>query len=143
MAELKTKPGNLSADEFLQKIEPEQKRKDSYRLLEMMQRLSGCSPKMWGSSMVGFGQYHYKYASGHEGDSFLTGFSPRKQSFSIYLVAYEYDKDLSGFLQKLGKHKTGKGCLYINKLSDVDETVLEGMIAESLRLMKERYPDAG
>ena len=138
MAKSQTKPESRSVDEFLQQIEPEQKRKDSYRLVEIMQKLSGYPPTMWGS-MIGFGQYHYKYASGHEGDSFLTGFAPRKQNFSIYLVAYEYEKDLSGFLPKLGKHKTGKGCLYINKLSDVDEGVLEEMIAESLRLMKEKY----
>ena len=133
MAELKTKPSDLSVEDFLQTIEPEQKRKDSFRLLEIMQRLTGHKPKMWGGRMVGFGMYHFKYASGREGDWFLTGFSPRKQNLSIYLLSCENDRKLAEYFKKLGKHKTGKSCLYINKLADVNLDVLEQLIVRSIQ----------
>lgn len=136
MAELKTKATNQSVEAFLQTVEPKLKRDDSFKLLELMKKLSGFPPKMWGDSIVGFGNYHYKYASGREGDWFQVGFSPRKQNFSVYLMSCDAQKDLSDELKRLGKHKTGKGCLYFNKLADIDWHVLEEMIQKSLDKMK-------
>lgn len=133
MAELKTKPNDLSVKDFIDTIGPEQKRKDSFQLLEIMQRVTGFEPKMWGSSMIGFGTYHYKYASGREGDWFRTGFSPRKQNLAIYLMSCENDQNLAAYFRKLGKHKTGKSCLYVNKLADIDLDVLAQMIQESVQ----------
>jgi hypothetical protein len=130
MAELNTKATKASVVEFLNSVEHETRRKDGFILLEMMQRISGFEPRMWGGTMVGFGGYHYKYESGREGDVFQIGFSPRKQSLSVYLTC-DIQK-WNALLSKLGKHKTGKGCLYINKLSDVNLTVLEELIKESL-----------
>lgn len=138
MAELKTKANDQSVEEFLKAITPAQKQADSFDLLEMMKRLSGFEPTMWGDSIVGFGNYHYKYASGREGDWFRIGFSPRKQNFSIYLMSCDAEKDLSAELQRLEKHKTGKGCLYINKLADIDTSVLEQMIVKALNSLAER-----
>ena len=132
MAELKTKPNKSSIDDFLAKLENEQKREDSYKILELMKKVTGEDPIMWGDSIIGFGNYHYKYASGREGDWFLTGFSPRKQNFSIYLMSCENDKNLSHLFSKLGKHKTGKSCLYFNKLSDIDLEILEQLICQSV-----------
>ena len=133
MAELKAKANNQSVEAFLQTIEPAQKREDCFKILEMMKRLSGFNPTMWGNSIVGFGSYHYHYASGREGDWFQLGFSPHKQNFSVFLMSCDITKDLSNELQRLGKHKTGKGCLYFNKLADIDQTVLEEMITKVLR----------
>ena len=130
MAELKTKPNDQSVDDFLQALPDERKRRDSYVILEMMKRATGAQPRMWGGSMVGFGTRHYRYASGREGDWFVTGFSPRKQNLTLYL-AYALDR-YEALLKKLGKHKTGKGCLYINKLDDVDMSVLEELIAQTV-----------
>jgi hypothetical protein len=126
MAELKTKSNNDSVTDFLNKIEDEQKRKDSFKLLKMMQTISGTKPKMWGTSIIGFGNVHYKYDSGHEGDWFITGFSPRKQSLTLYAIgSFKPHTDL---LEKLGKYSTGVGCLYIKKLRDVDTKVLNELI---------------
>jgi len=134
MAELKTKPNKLSVEKFLNSIKDEQKRQDSFAILEMMKKITREDPIMWGPSIVGFGKYHYKYASGREGNWFLTGFSPRKQSFTIYTMTYvEKHKDL---LKKLGKFKTGKGCLYINKLEDVDMNVLKELITTTVKKLK-------
>jgi hypothetical protein len=130
MAELKTKPNDQSVDDFLQALPDERKRRDSYVILEMMKRATGAQPRMWGGFMVGFGTRHYRYASGREGDWFVTGFSPRKQNLTLYL-AYALDR-YEALLKKLGKHKTGKGCLYINKLDDVDMSVLEELIAQTV-----------
>jgi hypothetical protein len=130
MAELKTKPNDQSVDDFLQAVPDERKRRDSYVILEMMKRATGAQPRMWGGSMVGFGTRHYRYASGRQGDWFVTGFSPRKQNLTLYL-AYALDR-YEALLKKLGKHKTGKGCLYINKLDDVDMSVLEELIAQTV-----------
>ena len=130
MAELKTKPTDQSVDDFLQTVPDERKRLDSYTILEMMKRATGEQPRMWGSSIVGFGARHYKYESGREGDWFVTGFSPRKQNLTLYLT-YALDR-YEALLKKLGKHKIGKGCLYVNKLDDVDMSVLEELIARTV-----------
>lgn len=138
MAELKTKENNASVKEFINSIEDETKRKDCFAIAEIMKNASKAEAKMWGTSIVGFGRYHYKYASGHEGDMCMVGFSPRKQSISLYLCgALDSRKDL---LEKLGKHKTGVGCLYIKKLSDVDPKVLEQIIKGSIAAIKNRLP---
>lgn len=130
MAELKTKPSDMSVDAFLQQIPDERKRQDSYAIVEMMRKASGAEPKMWGESIIAFGDTHYQYESGREGDWFCIGFSPRKQNLSLYLTyGFESQQDM---LKKLGKHKTGKSCLYINRLSDVDPEVLEELIRWSL-----------
>ena len=130
MAEIKTKETAASVEEFINKLPDEQKRKDSFVILEMMQKATGEPPKMWGSSIIGFGNKRYKSpATGREVDWFILGFSPRKANFSLHLVL-----DIQKYadsLRKLGKHKTGVGCLYINKLSDVDLDVLEQMIEEA------------
>ncbi|WP_187261032.1 DUF1801 domain-containing protein [Pontibacter beigongshangensis] len=138
MKEQKTKPTKEQVPAFLDLVVDETKRKDSYVLLELMEKITGSGPKMWGPSIVGFGSYHYKYASGHEGDAPLVGFSPRKQNISLYLMpGFEGQETL---LQELGKHKTGKGCLYINKLEDVSLPVLEKLIRHAAETLKARYP---
>ena len=126
MAELKTKETKASVDGFLKGISDEKRRKDAEKILAMMRAATKEEPKMWGSSIVGFGRVHYKYESGREGDWFKTGFAPRKDSFTLHLCGgFERHADL---LQKLGKHKAGVGCLYIKKLEDVDEKVLKQLI---------------
>jgi hypothetical protein len=129
MAELKTKMTQASVDEFLQKIQDERKRQDCYQILKMMQKATKAEPKMWGPSIVGFGEYHYVYASGREGDWFVAGFSPRAQNLTLYMMG-GFDQ---GLLKKLGKYKTGKGCLYIKKLEDVDEKILRELIEKSVQ----------
>jgi hypothetical protein len=137
MAELKTKKTDESITAFLNKVEDEQKRKDSFEIIAMMQAATGLPPKMWGVSIIGFDNYHYKYESGHEGDMCLIGFSPRKQNIVLYgMGGAERNYDL---LQKLGKHKTGKGCLYINKLSDVNPGTLKEIIKASFDYLKAKY----
>lgn len=126
MAELKTKKNNSDVDAFLNAIPDERKRNDAFAILEIMKRATGLQPKMWGTSIVGFDEYHYKYDSGHEGDMCLIGFSPRKQNLTLY-ITYNFDK-FAALFNKLGKHKTSKACLYINKLDDVDTKVLEKLI---------------
>ncbi|MCL4858009.1 MAG: DUF1801 domain-containing protein [Caldilineaceae bacterium] len=133
MAELKTKPTDQSVEEFLNNIPDEKRRQECRTVAQLMQAATGAEPKLWGSSMVGFGSYHYKYASGHEGDAFLTGFSPRKQNLTLYIMAgFEHYDEL---MQKLGKYKTGKSCLYIKKLDDVDLETLESLIRRSVEQM--------
>ncbi len=131
MAELKTQPNDDSVQAFLDGIEDGQKREDSFRLLEMLSVASGQPARMWGSSIVGFGAYHYVYDSGREGDWFEVGFSPRKQNLTVYIMpGFErYDE----LLNKLGKHSTGKSCLYIKRLADIDENVLRRLIDLSVR----------
>ena len=137
MAELKTKQTNESVTEFLNTITDEQKRKDCFEIIEMMKEATSLQPKMWGTSIVGFGSYHYKYESEHEGDMCIIGFSPRKQSIVIYgMGGEERNKDM---MQALGKHKTGKGCLYINKLSDVNTNVLKNIFKASFLYLKMKY----
>lgn len=131
MAELKTIVNDQSVAAFLNKIADEESRQDCYTLLRLMKQITRKQPKMWGPSMVGFGSYHYKYESGHEGDCFLVGFSPRKQSLTLYIVSgFDRYKPL---MKKLGKFKTGKSCLYIKKIEDVDLTVLKELIIRSVQ----------
>ncbi|MBC7827197.1 MAG: DUF1801 domain-containing protein [Chitinophagaceae bacterium] len=138
MAEQKTKPTEQSVESFLDKITDETVRDDCSVLIRLMKKITGTPPKMWGPSIVGFGKYHYKYDSGHEGDSCITGFSPRKQNITLYLMGGLADH--TDLLKKLGKHKTGKGCLYLKKLDDVDMDILEKLIKQSVEFMKKKYP---
>ena len=134
MAELKTKVNDASVEGFLNSVEDEQARKDCFEILKMMKQVTKEEPKMWGASIVGFGSYHYKGASGREGDWMLTGFSPRKQNLTLYFMGgFDVHKDL---LKKLGKYKTSVGCLYIKKLDDVDKKVLKELVTESVKTMK-------
>ena len=145
MVENKTVKNNNSVEDFLNTVENEQKRADSFRILDMMQEITGEEPKMWGPSIIGFGEYHYRYASGHEGDAALVGFSPRKQNLTLYLMGCYVnpeDKTYDELFSRLGKHKTGKSCLYINKLSDVDLDVLLDLIRRSYKDMKNLYPSS-
>lgn len=133
----KTVATDASVTDFLNNIADEQKRQDSKEICEMMRELSGEEPKMWGS-IVGFGQYHYKYDSGREGDAVRTGFSPRAKNLTVYIMpGYQ---DLGDKLERLGKHKLGKSCLYINKLADVDKDVLKEIIQFGLDEMDRKYP---
>ena len=132
MPELKTKATNASVDKFLQGIKDEKKRQDCYQILKLMTKATKAEPKMWGTAIIGFGDYHYKYESGRENDWFLAGFSPRVQNLTLYMMG-GFDKEV---LKKLGKYKTGKGCLYINKLEDVDLKVLNGLITQSVNQSK-------
>jgi hypothetical protein len=135
--ELKTKATKSSVEKFLDSIESEQKRADSYAILDMMQKATKEEPKMWGPSIVGFGTYHYKYDSGHEGDMCMIGFSPRKAALTLYvMLGSGVTEDL---LEKLGKHKASKGCLYIKKLEDVDTKVLNEIIKRTVKHMKVKY----
>ncbi|NBC84066.1 MAG: DUF1801 domain-containing protein [Bacteroidetes bacterium] len=134
MATLKTTPTNADVEAFLNSIQDEQKRKDSFVLLELFKEVTQSEPKMWGESIIGFGDYHYKYASGREGDWFMAGFSPRKQNLSLYFMpgAERYKDDLA----KLGKHKTGKACLYVKKLDDINLDVLKDMLNLTVQALK-------
>ena len=134
MVELKTKLTDASVDKFLKAIKDEQTRADCYQIVEIMKNATKAEPKMWGTSIVGFGDYHYKYASGQENDWFLVGFSPRKQNLTLYLMGgFDENKDL---LKSLGKHSLGKGCLYVKTLEDVDTKVLKKLVSETVRRMK-------
>lgn len=130
MAENKTRPTGASVEAFLNSVANERRREDSFKVLEIMRELSGKEPRMWGDSIVGFGQIHYKYASGREGDMPRVGFSPRKQNLTLYLN-FDYD-GFDELMARLGKAKTSVACLYINKLEDVDLTVLREMVRRSL-----------
>ena len=133
-AELKTKVNDASVTKFIESVTDEQKRNDCFEILKMMKQITKEEPKMWGASIVGFGSYHYKGASGREGDWMLIGFSPRKQNLTMYLMGgFDTHADL---LKKLGKYKTSVGCLYVKKLSDVDMSMLKKLIAESVKRMK-------
>lgn len=137
MAENKTKATRASVTTFINSIEDKQKRADARKVAAMMRKATGKRAKMWGSSIVGYGTYHYKYASGREGDFMITGFSPRKQALTVYIIAGF--KQFDALMSKLGKFKTGKSCLYIKRLSDVDEKVLERLIASSVKYMRKNY----
>ena len=130
MAELKTKQNEQSVEDFLGGIADENRKRDCFTVLELMKKVSGHEPKMWGVNIVGFGNYTYTYESGREGEWFVTGFSPRKQNLTIYIMSGFSRCD--EFLAKLGKHKTGKSCLYINKLADVNLEVLSELIENSV-----------
>lgn len=133
-AELKTKLNDASVDAFLNTVGDEQIRADCFEIAKLMKQVTKAEPKMWGSSIVGFGSYHYKGASGREGDWMLVGFSPRKQNLTLYIMAgfERYDE----LMKKLGKFSTGKSCLYIKKLADVDKKVLKELVSESVQFMK-------
>jgi hypothetical protein len=133
MAELKTKKSNESVTEFIEAIEDEGKREDSKRLLRMMSRATGEQPRMWGSSIVGFGDIHYVYDSGREGDWFRIGFSPRKQSLTLYVMDYIPSDD--PLMDRLGKYTRGKACIYIKRLDQVDLSVLEELVERSYRAL--------
>jgi hypothetical protein len=138
MADNKTKRTNLSVAAFIDAIPDPTRRADAKALVRLMQNAAGEKPKMWGPSIIGLGSYHYKYDSGREGDMPLIGFSPRKAATVLYNMICSIDsKDL---LAKLGKHSTGKGCLYVKKLADVDQQVLDAMVAKSLAAMRTRNP---
>ena len=133
-AEVKTKVNEASVERFLNSVAGEQARKDCFEILKMMKQATKEEPKMWGASIVGFGSYHYKGASGREGDWMLIGFSPRKQNLTLYLMhGFDVHNDL---LKKLGKYKTSMGCLYIKNLDDVDKKVLKELVTESVKRMK-------
>ena len=124
-----------SVEAFLARVPDEERREDAHRLCAMMQEITGEPPTMWGTSIIGFGTYHYRYASGHEGDSALAGFSPRRQQLAIYLVSEFADRHRAA-LARLGPHKTGKGCLYIKRLDTVNQDALRELIDRSVRVRK-------
>ena len=137
MSENKTQINDASVDAFLKKVADEKKREDSFSLLKLFEEVTGEKAKMWGTSIVGFGSYHYKYESGREGDSALTGFSPRAQNLTLYVSLGSGESD--DLLKKLGKHTTGKGCLYIKRLSDVDIDTVKKIIANAYKRMKKQH----
>ena len=138
MAEMKTKSTAADVQAFVENIEDEGQRRDAQEVLRIMKRITGEKPAMWGESIVGFGRYHYRYESGREGDWFLTGFSPRKRDLTLYIMAgFERWDEL---MERLGKYRTGKSCLYIRRLEDVDAKVLAELIEASVDHMKRTYP---
>lgn len=134
----KTIETEINVLEFINSfVDNEQKKQDSLRLIDLMKEWSGYEPKMWGTTMIGFGSYHYRYASGHEGDAMIIGFSPRKAEFSLYVnVPGQENQDL---FKQLGKYKMGKACIYIKKLSDINTGILEQICKDSIKFIKERY----
>ena len=138
MAELKTKPTKVSVAKHIAALANDEQRNDAKRLVALMRKVTRKEPKMWGPTIVGFGSYHYKYASGHEGDSALTGFAARGRELVVYIAESFEGRD--ALLDKLGPHRTGKVCVYIRRLADVDLTVLEKLIAKSIVDTKSRYP---
>lgn len=133
----KTVPTSASVTGFVNSIADPQQRRDARKVAAMMRKATGKRAKMWGSSIVGYGTYHYKYASGREGDFMITGFSPRKQALTLYIMAGF--SSYNALMKKLGKYKTGKSCLYIKRLDDVDENVLQRLIDESVKYMRKNY----
>jgi hypothetical protein len=143
MAELKTKQTDVNVTGFIESVSDEKKRRDCFQLIDLMSEITGEKAKLWGASIIGFGNYHYKSKSGSEGDWFLVGFSPRKQNISIYLMAGYVSAENPQYeeiLQKLGKYKLGKGCLYINKLEDINADLLKELIVISVNFLKNKYP---
>lgn len=136
---LKTKETDNSVIEFIESVENVKKRADAYELLDLFTETSGFAAKMWGPSIIGFGSYHYTYKSGHEGDAPLVGFSPRKAKISLYLASAVSKQ--GELLNELGKHTTGKSCVYVNKIADIDVEVLKTLIIESINFLKETYPE--
>ncbi|MFJ7920794.1 DUF1801 domain-containing protein [Lysinibacillus fusiformis] len=139
MYELKTKETDASVIEFIESVDHPKKREDAYRLLDIFTEVSGYEAKMWGPSIIGFGHYHYKYQTGHEGDAPLVGFSPRKAKISLYFAPG--DREREQLLQQFGKHTTGKACVYINKLADVEEDILKALIQQSIVFLQKTYPN--
>jgi len=135
MAEVKTKPTQASVKEFLNQIPDKQRREDCFAIAKMMEEITGAKPKMWGPSIVGFGSYHFKYDSGREGDWLMTGFSPRKNDLTLYIMmGFEKHREL---MEQLGKHKTAKSCLYIKRLSDIHQPTLKKLIKASVKQLNE------
>lgn len=134
----KTVANDASVETFLAAIADPQRRADAQAVDALMRKATGCAPKMWGGGIVGYDEYHYVYDSGREGDMAMAGFSPRKQNLVLYIVPGF--KDYEALMQRLGKHKTGKSCLYLNKLADVDVAVLEKLVAASVAAMRKKYP---
>ena len=139
MSEPKMRETGKSVTEFIESVDHEKKKADAYRLLEIFEEVTGFEAKMWGPSIIGFGKYHYKYASGREGDAPLVGFSPRKARISLYL-AYE-SEEREKLLANFGKHKTSKACIYVNKLADIDTDVLKDLIKHTVETYQNLYPD--
>ena len=138
MAANKTIANVTSVNAFIDTVEDERKRADSHELIELMRTITGHEPKLWGNSLIGFDSYHYRYASGREGDFFITGFSPRKTALTVYIMpGFDRYEDR---LQRLGPHKTGKSCLYLKNLDAIDRDVLEEIIRDSVSAMREKYP---
>lgn len=143
MADQKTKPHTGDVGEFLAQVEDDRKRADSHVLVELMSEATGEPPVLWGT-MVGFGQYHYRYPTGHEGDAFLVGFAPRKAEFSIYLMGTYFPEEnerREALLARLGKHRMGKACLYVKRLGDIDLDVLRELVDISVHKLRTTYPD--
>lgn len=139
MAKNKTTETETSVIDFINTfVEDEAKRNDAFELVKIMQKVTGFEPKMWGPSIIGFGSYHYKYASGHEGDAPLAGFSPRKAATSLYV--YLSPENREDLLSKLGKHKPSKGCIYVKKLADIDIEILKKMVSLSVENLNKLYP---
>jgi hypothetical protein len=139
MYELKTKETNNSVIEFIESVDSPKKREDAYKLLDIFTETTGFEAKMWGPSIIGFGSYHYKYDSGHEGDAALVGYSPRKAKISLYLMMDEHRRE--ELLKQFGKHTVGKACVYINKLADIDVEVLKTLISETVAYTQKQYPE--
>ena len=139
MAETKTKPTEVSVDDFINAVENPQKREDAFALKQMMGEITGEEATMWGPSIIGFGTYHYKYATGHEGDAPIVGFSPRKAAHSLYLLGC-MDPEAEPLLEKLGKFKKSVACIYAKKLSALNEDTLRELIAKAYQFTKEKYP---
>ncbi len=137
MYELKTKENDNSVIEFIENVDSINKREDAYKLLDIFTETTGHPAKMWGPSIIGFGSYHYKYASGHEGNAPLVGFSPRKAKISLYFATGDTERE--ELLKDFGKHTTGKACVYINKVADIDVEVLKALINRSIAFLREMY----
>lgn len=138
MYEQKTKETDQSVVEFINEVESPKKREDAYKLLDIFEETTGYEAKMWGPSIIGFGSYHYVYPTGHEGDAPLVGFSPRKAKISIYLATGDTERE--ALLSQLGKHTSGKACVYINKLDDIDVNILKQLIRQSITFLQNLYP---
>ncbi|MFJ8238086.1 DUF1801 domain-containing protein [Ureibacillus sp. NPDC094379] len=137
--EQKTKQTDDSVIEFIESVDSPKKREDAYKLLQIFEETSGYRAKMWGPSIIGFGSYHYKYATGHEGDAPLVGFSPRKAKISLYFATGDTERE--EILQRFGKHTTGKACVYINKITDIDVEVLKELITQSITFLRKMYQE--
>ena len=137
MYEQKTKETEHSVIEFIEQIDSPKKREDAYKLLDIFSETTGYPAAMWGPSIIGFGSYHYKYATGHEGDAPLAGYSPRKAKISLYFATGDAGRE--ALLQKLGKHTAGKACVYVNKVDDIDVDILKELIQQSVQFLKKTY----
>ncbi|SDF20283.1 protein of unknown function (DU1801) [Fontibacillus panacisegetis] len=140
MYEQKTKETDNSVIEFIENVDNTKKREDAYKLLDIFTETTGYEAKMWGPSIIGFGSYHYKYATGHEGDAPLVGFSPRKAKISLYFATGDTERE--ALLNDLGKHTSGKACVYINKVADINVDILKALIVQSVHFLRETYPNS-